>query len=458
MHSRKWLISFMGVMTAFSLVLSACQGQKPSETSIPGSTQPPETAAPTTAAVSSQPKVFAIGMSQEPDTLWPYLSNMYVSTVVMDLVYENLVGFDDQMKPFPNLVTEIPSLDNSLAKFAGDGGDRHLEVTLKLKQGVKDSAGNELTSEDVVFTYQLLTNPNSGASHDLEDKFSSVEAVDKYTVLIRYYSVNQGKALYEKWQSDVLALPAKSAEMPDWISNLPQTTKNFTEPVTDPLYFTGLFNSAIHSKAALSALVDNDPANSPRVAELPQTAYGKAPVSFGSYVITDWTPGVSITARARADYFRGQPKIGTIVFKFIPSTDTLIASLQAGDVGMVTQDALDVNYASVLDKLDGITPYYIPGTSWEHIDFNLRKDPTDMQNLDPARGDKAVRQAVAYCINRQDLVDKIFFGKSSIANSVITPASFGYNGQYDAYAFNPEKGNLMLEAAGYKLGSDGVRT
>ena len=103
---------------------------------------------------------------------------------------------------------------------------------------------------------------------------------------------------------------------------------------------------------------------------------------------------------------------------------------------------------------------YVPGREWEHIDFNLDE---------PQFKDKAVRQALAYAINRQQLVDKLFGGKSIVLNTFLPPASWasmqnpGFASQFQGkfsindYKYDPAKANQLLDQAGWVKNADGVR-
>jgi peptide/nickel transport system substrate-binding protein len=121
---------------------------------------------------------------------------------------------------------------------------------------------------------------------------------------------------------------------------------------------------------------------------------------------------------------------------------------------------LSLNQAPELDKLQGVTVAYTPAQTWEHADFNL--DKVWFQDV-------KVRQAIAYAINRKDIVDKVLFGKTVPMDTYLTPSNwasmmnptmiqkFGTKYPLTKYEFNPDKAKQLLDQAGWAVGSDGIR-
>jgi len=140
----------------------------------------------------------------------------------------------------------------------------------------------------------------------------------------------------------------------------------------------------------------------------------------------------------------------------------LLAQLKTGDIDMATSDALSLNQAPELDKLgaQGVTVKYTPANTWEHADFNL--DKVWFQ-------DAKVRQAIAYAVNRTDIVNKVLFGKTVVMDTYLSPGNwasmmnptmvqkYGTKFPLTKYEFNPDKAKQLLDQAGWTVGSDGVR-
>lgn len=120
----------------------------------------------------------------------PHLTNATKDRVAARIVYEPLASVDNDGALVPFLAAEIPSLDNG--GVAADGQS----VTWKLKQDVQWADGESFTADDVVFTYEFVTNPAVGAgtsgSFDAVDR---VEAIDDHTVVVHFKYPNPAWAV-----------------------------------------------------------------------------------------------------------------------------------------------------------------------------------------------------------------------------------------------------------------------
>src|SRR5207244_5126190 len=163
------------------------------------------------------PKTLTVALAHEPDRF--YQPSTLAGQLVANLVFDPLVGLDDQMNPYPVLAASIPSPDNSLVRLSGDGADRRLLVTMPLKQGVTWSDGEQFTADDVIYTWQLMMNPQSGFDTTLEDKLKSVDRIDDYTVQFTYLSANEARALeperYKDLGNDSVLVPLIYLELYD---------------------------------------------------------------------------------------------------------------------------------------------------------------------------------------------------------------------------------------------------
>ncbi len=371
-------------------------------------------------------KTLVMGFSQEPDTFVAWEGGLYVTQVAANLVYSYLVYYDDNMQPYADLATDVPTLDNGQAVMVGDGADQHLETTFHIRQEAKYSDGTPVTADDVIFTWKLTLNPVWGAAagNDISVKYSDVAKLDTHTVVFKMLSENQAKA---RGMSDQKG------------------------PVLSPLYYFGLADGIypIYPSKRFGSLVDFDPENSPKARDLQASIYSRAPIGSGPYTLESWDPGVQITFKARKDYYRGTPAIDNIVIRgFEASKETLLAQLQAGDLHTIGSETLDVSDVDAVNAIPGVKAYVKSGTTIEHIDFNLEN---------PILADKAVRKAIAYGLDRQELVNRVLAGQSAISDSLVPPISPLFNPDTTKYAFNPDTAKQLLDGAGWAPGSDGIR-
>jgi len=369
-------------------------------------------------------KTLVLGFSQEPDTFIAFEGGLYVTQAAANLVYSYLTYYDDVMQPYADLATEVPTLDNGGAVMVGEGADQHLETTFHIRQDAKFGDGTPVTADDVVWTWKVSLNPAWGApvGNDLEQKYSDVVKLDTHTVVFKMLSETQAKA---KGISDQVG------------------------PVVHPLYWEAFDFNTIYPSKRLDPLVDSDPMNSPKARDLTSSVYSRQPVGSGPYTLESWDPGVQMTFKARSDYYRGKPAIDTIVIRgFEASKETLLAQIQAGDIQTIGSETLDVADVDAINAIPGVQAYVKAGTTIEHLDFNVENGGLD---------DKTVRQAIAYATDRQELVDRVLAGHSSIANSIIPPISTFYNGDTPKYEYSVDKAKALLDGAGWVPGSDGIR-
>jgi peptide/nickel transport system substrate-binding protein len=369
-------------------------------------------------------KTLVLGFSQEPDTFVAGEGNEYVTQVVDNLIYSQLVVIDDLMHPIADLAVDVPTLDNGEAVMVGDGADQHLETTFKLRQDAKFSDGTAFTADDVVFSWKMSINPlwSASAGNDLESRYSDVVAKDPHTVIFKMMSENQAKAAGQTSQKG---------------------------PIVHPFYLYGLPDVFIYPSKRMGPLVDFDPQNSPKLANLLTSVYSRQPVGTGPYTLDAWDAGVQMTFKARSDYFRGKPAIDTIIARgFEASKETLISQLQAGDLQTIGTETLDVSDVDSINAIPGVKAYVKAGTTIEHIDLNTQG---------PILSDKTVRKAMFYAIDRDDLVARTLSGQSSPADSLIPPISALFNPDTPKYAHNADQARALLDADGWTVGSDGVR-
>jgi peptide/nickel transport system substrate-binding protein len=382
------------------------------------------TLVPVAHAQPASGKTVVLGFTQEPDTFVAGEGNEYVTQVVDNLVYSQLVVIDDQMRPIADLATDVPTLDNGDAVMVGDGADQHLETTFHLRQDAKFSDGTPFTADDVVFSWKLSLNPlwSASAGNDLETKYSDVVAKEPHTVVFKMMSENQAHAAGQTDQKG---------------------------PVVHPFYLYGLPDVFIYPSKRMAPLVDFDPQNSPKLKDLLSGVYSRSPVGTGPYTLDAWDAGVQMTFHARNDYFRGRPAIDTIIVRgFEAAKETLISQLQAGDIQTIGTETLDVSDVDAINAIQGVKAYVRAGTTIEHIDLNQEN---------PILGDKQVRKAIAFALDRQDLVNRTLSGQSAVADSLVPPISPLFNPDTPKYGFNPDQAKQILDADGWTPGPDGIR-
>ena len=422
-------LALAGVLT----LACGCSGDAaPTSVPVPSLVPSPPPAAATvlsTATAVPAAKVVTLVMDQEPDTLFPYMGLTAARAVVLGAVGAPLTRVNERAELIPWIAESVPTLDNGGVKWVGEGADKHLEVTYKLRKNVRFQDGTLLTAKDVRFTWELNLNPDfANAERSAWQKVWDVDTPDDYTVVARYMSEKNAAEAVVKGHR-ILNDPAQYARYKAWKG-----------PVVDALYATlwgDVLPSSLLSKLAVKDLARSD--------------FSRKPVLAGPYRVQEWVPGQQIILKANPDFFLGQPKIETVVFKFVRNSYAVLAALQAGEADVATQIGLELDQAPELDRLAQAGMYkiwYVPGDSYEQIDFNLSN---------PLLGDLVVRQALAYAIDRQSIADRLLYGKAKVADSYIMSYQWPYCDGVVRYPYDPAKARTILDEAGYKAGADGLR-
>ena len=165
----------MSSLLAFSVLLAGCQ--PPVEPTSPTVSPHDDTLEETVAA----PDVLTLIYSRSPATLNPHLATGFQDFEAARIVYEPLASYGPDGELVPILAAELPSLENETV------GEDGLSVTWKLRETLRWSDGEPLTADDVVFTYEFITNPTVAAvTAQYYQAIKSVDAVDDHTVKITF--------------------------------------------------------------------------------------------------------------------------------------------------------------------------------------------------------------------------------------------------------------------------------
>jgi peptide/nickel transport system substrate-binding protein len=170
--------------------------------------------------------------------------------------------------------------------------------------------------------------------------------------------------------------------------------------------------------------------------------YAQKPIGTGPFMFEEYKPQHSVTLVANPDYFRGKPKIDRVIFRYIQSQGSRDLALQSGELD-ITGGALGQDWIERTRKIPGIkvdTPG-LPEIWWLHL--NEASKPLD---------DIRVRQAIAYAVNRPELIS--FRGQEShrAAKSVIPASHAGFTADVPLLEHDLSKAKALLAEAGFANG------
>ncbi|MFB5561067.1 ABC transporter substrate-binding protein [Bacillus cereus] len=407
--TKKWAGVFSVLMSS-SLVLSACGGQEDAASTEPVKQQDLKNVKIEKIAATDKTKVpdkaknrkdtLVVGISKPGGVFLPYFQQNGWDGNVTSVIFASLVSTDKQGKPIPELAEKW------------DVSSNQLTYTFHLRKDLKFSDGSSLTADDVAFTLTLL-----------HDKAYEGE------VDISQYAVKGGKEYKEGKATSIEGIQVVD----------PQTIKITTEKVNSQAIF--VLGGTVLSKAYYGKDYKQNTS-----LDYLKDLYGK-PLAAGPYKFEKYIPGQEVRFVANENYYAGKPKIQNFIYK-ITSGDTKLQLFQTGEVdhtGLGTGD-------EVLEQAKAL----------EFANIQIETAPSFsyiyMNNNKPYLKDKKVRQALIYGLDRKKYVDTALKGYGTVANVPIHPTSWAYTEEgVNKYEYDKEKAKKLLDEAGWKVGSDGIR-
>ncbi len=173
--------------------------------------------------------------------------------------------------------------------------------------------------------------------------------------------------------------------------------------------------------------------------------FGRNPCGTGAYKFVEWKSGDVLRLQRFDDYYEGPAQIENLVYKLVPDASAGAIALEDGTLdSYYLVSAADEEHLKSLNHIAYVT---CPGIGFHHITFNV---------TDGIFTDVRLRQAIAYALDRQEIVDVAFDGKANVVNCPAPPAAFGYIEDFQWYEHDVEKAKQLMAEAGYPSGFDVV--
>jgi peptide/nickel transport system substrate-binding protein len=260
-------------------------------------------------------------------------------------------------------------------------------IRLKIRTGVKFHNGELMTPDDVVFTYQRVINPVSKSLHlPYVRSISDVRKVDDETV--------------------ELALETPDPTLLGRFSLIPILPRKVVEA-------------------------------------LGPEGFNQGPVGSGPWKLQEWVKGQRVVLEANPHYWRGPPKIKTLVFRGISEDSTRVAELLTGRADIVTNLTPELAANVKMDPSTAVQQ--IQSLRNVHVRINTKRAPFD---------DLRVRQALNHAVDVKLLAASVLGGAGvPTPGGVMGPGVWGHNPNFDkGYAYDPAKAKQLLAEAGVQPG------
>ena len=269
-----------------------------------------------------------------------------------------------------------------------------LVITFHLRKNVKWHDGHPFTADDVLYTYQVTIDPKTPTPYAGDFlKVKKAEVIDPCTF----------RVTYDK--------PFAPALMSWGAAILPKHLLAGKDITTSPLT--------------------------------------RHPIGTGPYLFKEWIPGQKIVLSSNHDYFEGRPYLDGYIIRIIPDMATMFLELRANGIDRMGLTPLQY-MRQTENKLfrKNFHKYRYLSFSYTFLGYNLK---------DPLFADKRVRQAIAYAINKEEIIQGVLLGLGKLATGPFKPGTWPYNPHVKTYPHNPGKAKQLLGEAGWKdTNGDGI--
>ena len=342
------------------------------------------------AALPAVAQDLTIGRANEPQSIDPQFSRTGNNQMTALHIFDRLILTDENVRPIPGLAVEWTNEDDTT-------------WLVKLREGVTFHDGTPFTAADVVYSLERAPDvPNSPASFAASvSNLAGMEVIDDHTI-------------------------------------------RFTTETPDPLFLSNIGTVYIVSKAATEGM-ENEDFNS-----------GKAAIGTGPYKFVSWSPGDRLELVRNDAYWGDAPAYANVTMRFISNDAARVAALLSGAV-----DLIDLVPPADLPNLranDAITVYDTPTVRLIYLALNQAEDApflTDLSGNPLPRNpflDARVRKAVSMMIDRQAIIDRLFYGAGEAASQIVPAGVFGFNPDIPVTPYDPDGAKALLAEAGYPDG------
>ncbi len=332
------------------------------------------------------PDTLRVATGVVPRTLNPILATQTIDSMLSRLFSDILVTCDAHGNLVPDLAAAVPTTENG--GISADG----LTVTYHLRKHVTWQDGKPFSSTDVKFTYDLIMNrDNDVISRHGYDVVERVDTPDPDTVV---FHLNHRFApfvatVFGESDSPYAILPAHLLARYKTINDIP---------------------------------------------------YNSLPVGTGPFKVVRWLRGNQIEFTRYDNYFRGRPKLKSVIVKLIPDENTEITQLQTHEIDWFFEVSVNA-YKSVRQfRSDDTRIVLTPFNGYEGVMFNNARRPTS---------DVRIRKAILYALDKASLVRSLTFGAADPATGDLPSFMWAHDRALAATPYDPARSKSLLASAGY---------
>jgi peptide/nickel transport system substrate-binding protein len=350
---------------------------------------------------SSPNNRIVIGISADVQSFNSLFAFSYEESAIADLLYPGLLDFrwneeSGELDPFPMIAKSWQwAEDSSFMRFI-------------LRDDIFWSDGEKLTSADVIFSYDIFSDP------DVQSRL--------YGIFNQLYTDQEGHIEIEK-TFKVISPYEFEMHFPE--SSVPDLVK-----IVVPVIPEHVIKNISRDQLANHESNFN-------------------PVSSGAFKLKKWDKNQTIILEADSNSFlftHGQA--AELVFKVVPDYTSRMLQLQKGDIDLV--ELVKVEDMDELKAEKSLTVVSLIGREYDYVGWN-NVDPNESSKPHKLFGSSNVRKALSMAINRKEILDEYLLGQGELSSSPVSPIfKSAFNDKVKPYEFNPDEAKKLLSLEGWK--------
>jgi peptide/nickel transport system substrate-binding protein len=323
-------------------------------------------------------------MSGEPSNLISMIAGDSASSAISGNIFNKLIKYDKNLELVPELADKWTISDDQKT------------ITFYLKRNLKWADGHPLTTDDILFTWKLVTDEKTRTPYGSDYKLvSEAEAPDSYTFRVHYIKA---------------------------------------------------YAPALDSWASLQIL----PKHILKDEDINQTFFSRKPTGSSYYKLTQWINGEKLILETNPFSVMGEPNINQLTSRFIPDTSSQFLELIADNIDLMNINP--IQFARVIpsrpDLKNKLALYKELGNSYTYLGFNLKHSPFN---------DLKVRQAINYALDKQEIIDGVLLGLGEPVASPYKPGTRWSNKNLHPYSYDKNQALKLLHEAGFSdANHDGI--
>jgi len=416
------------MVAASLIVFAACSPSattSPSTSSAPASASAPagsESAAPSAEAgisltdtkykpeaVGNKGGNLVIGISGDPSSIWENVYDTFANDCeAFCPAFWGLWNNTMDLKYYPQLTTEVPTVANGDVVPKGDG----MDVTIKMIDGAQWSDGQPINCDDVIYMWKWQLDPAQAALGNVQgttgyEDISSIDGAGTTTCVVHF------KKVYEPYLS--LWSPLLPAHYLKTVA-IADTTKK--------LYVDTKLTDGVYS---------------------------------GPYIPTAWAHDAQINYVPNTKFWstikKSDPPFDSVTMKFYADTDTEIAGFSKDEIDVGLE--FNQNQVAAMSAIDPASVDKVLGPTYEQHSWNL----ASLTKKFGDKGAKALIEALHYAYDKDAINTTITGGAVTPSCNLIYPDAWFFDKDLGpCYTHDATKAAQILADAGFTKGSDGILT